>query len=136
MSETPPIKSEEDVFESEAVKLLNYMIDRKAQELIMWGNILKSQATENETSKYPDTVGVRTYNEGKRGHGPEKNVPIPVSKHQAEKMLVTCQKIIALETEINELQRTKLRAARDYDFDDGGALQEALWGETKTSVES
>lgn len=106
------------ILKSQAFKVLNHLIDSKAQNLLFTLGIITTRfqyATEQK-----DFVRVRTYEEG------EDEVELPLAMHELKSIRNFIDEVLSEETQINELQKQKLRLLNDYDFTGGDDSEQRL----------
>lgn len=121
--------TEQDIVDSQAFKVINLMIDQKADELERYMLGLKDR-TEIlfREQKYPPAVRTRIHCENPRNNG--AYTALPAHPHEVKDLQHYLDTIAALEKEINELQKMKCRLTGDWDFTNGDTSDmEAVFGE-------
>ncbi|HEY9656878.1 MAG TPA: hypothetical protein V6C65_00335 [Allocoleopsis sp.] len=121
--------TENDVINSQAFKVINYLIDQKADELkgymIGFQDRVKIMFRDHE---YAPMVRTRIYEEDPKNGGRNFQLPAPCLEFKdLQHYLDTIQR---LESEINGLQTFKCRLTGDWDFTKGDTSDmEAIFGE-------
>lgn len=110
--------TEQDVINSQAFKVINLLIDQKAEELRAY--MLSFQDRVNrafEPQKYGAVVRTRIYCENPRDN--REYTELPAQPHEFKDMSYSLGQIQSLEREINDLQKLKCRLTGDWDFCQG-----------------
>lgn len=107
--------TEQEIINSSAFKVLNHMIDEKADYIVNYLPFIKDEVNRlfDGGTKYKGSLRTRTYEEG------STEVDLPASLHDLERIAEMIQNVIRSEKEIGDLQRQKLRLLNDYDFTHG-----------------
>lgn len=107
--------TEEEIINSSAFKVLNHMIDTKANHIVSYLPWFKDEVNRlfSEDAAYKGYITTRTYEEG------ATKIDMPVRLHDLKSLVARLNQVIDYEEEIAELQRQKLRLLNDYDFTHG-----------------
>ena len=109
--------TEQEIMESSAFKVLNHMIDQKAEYITNYLPWFKDEVNRlfdrEQEAKCKDYLSTRTYEEG------DTNVELPVRLHDLKSLVERLGEVFKQAEEINDLQRQKLRLLNDYDFTHG-----------------
>lgn len=121
--------TEEDVFNSQAFKAINVLIDQKAAELN--GYILGFRTRVNELYDKPEWQPyVRTRIHGEDPINCGRETPLAAHPHQLNDLQFYLDTIKRLDKEINDLQRFKCSLSGDWDFCKGNLSDmKAVFGE-------
>ena len=121
--------TDEEIVNSEAFKVLNFMIDEKATQLKGMLLSFKSRVDNifRESQKFVPTIDTRiSYEEGGRAAG---SVVLAAHTHELKDLKWYLDEVAKLEEGINSLQRMKLQLVNDYDFTHGDpTTQKAIFG--------
>lgn len=107
--------TEQEIIQSSAFKVLNHMIDEKADYItryLPWFKDEVNRLFEPET-KYKGYLRTRTHEEG------ATEIDLPVSLHDLKNLVERLNEVFKTADEIGDLQRQKLRLLNDYDFTHG-----------------
>ena len=107
--------NEQEIINSSAFKVLNHMIDEKADYITRYLPYFKDEVNrlfEPET-KYKDYLRTRTHSEG------ATEIDLPVSLYDLKSLVERLNDVFKQAEEIGDLQRQKLRLLNDYDFTHG-----------------
>lgn len=107
--------NEQEIINSSAFKVLNHMIDKKADYITRYLPFFKDEVNrlfEPET-KYKGYLSIRTHDEG------ATKIDLPVSLHELKSLVERLNDVFKQAEEIGDLQRQKLRLLNDYDFTHG-----------------
>jgi hypothetical protein len=105
-----------EILESSAFKVLNHMIDEKAEQIVAYLPYIQEEVNRIYNDKSGNILTylqTRTYEEG------DDTVNIPVALHQLKRIGEIIDDLLKAEEEIRALQRQKLRLLNDYDFTKG-----------------
>jgi len=97
--------TEQEIIESSAFKVLNHMIDEKAEYITRYLPFFKDEVNrlfEPET-KYKGYLRTRTHAEG------ATEIDLPASLHDLKSLVERMGEVLKQAEEINDLQRQKLR---------------------------
>ena len=122
--------TEQDVVDSQAFKVINYMIDKKVGELNAWMLTFQDRVniTFNKDTNYGPYIRTRIHCEDPRNNG--RNHPLPAHAHQFKDFDYMLAEIKRLETDIGDLQRLKCELTGDWDFCHGDlSAMKAVFGE-------
>ena len=104
-----------EIINSSAFKVLNLMIDEKADYIVRYLSYFKDEVNRlyDPETKYKGYIRTRTYDEG------DADIDLPVSLHDLKSLIDNLTDVIKGAEQIGELQRQKLRLLNDYDFTHG-----------------
>lgn len=107
--------TKQEIIKSSAFKVLNHMIDEKANYVVTYLPFIKDEVNRlfDPETKYKGYLRTRTHEEG------ATEIDLPASLHDLKRVAEMIQDVIRSEKEIGDLQRQKLRLLNDYDFTHG-----------------
>lgn len=107
--------TEEEIINSSAFKVLNHMIDEKADYILRCLPFIKDEVNRlfDPEIKFKGYLRTRTYEEG------ATEIDLPASLHDLKRISDLINELTSAEQQIGDLQRQKLRLLNDYDFTHG-----------------
>lgn len=118
--------TEQEIINSSAFKVLNHMIDQKADYIARCLPYIKDEVNRlfDPDTKYKGYLRTRTHAEG------ATEIDLPASLYDLKRISEMIDELAEAEKQIGDLQRQKLRLLNDYDFTHGDdSEQKKIFGE-------
>ena len=115
----------QEIIDSTAFKILNHMIDEKAQFIEGFLPFFKDEVNrlfDTAPQRFIPRLGTRTFEEG------DASVTLPVGLPELKQLVDGLGAVFRAEDQLRELQRQKLRLLNDYDFTATADEQKKIFG--------